>query len=480
MPGPRKRPMSHGVSPQLQVFKVPKTDHTITACRYVPIKPTMTGVNPMEFVVPATQTFIDMDRSYFLIKFKLKKANNTDVAAADKLYVTPNLAHNLFRQIQVLINGTPLESKTDDYAYKAYFIDLLNTDKEEGETFMKMQGWYNEVNFPDHIDANFGGTAFAADDHDDYTGEILTQSQRDAVEAMKRETNPLRGGTWKEYFLRPHNPIFRTGKALIPDQEITFQLYFNEPAWYLLSEEGGIVNGKAITENEIKIEFVTCQLTVDPGIKNAIQSSRLRSHNAVYPFHSSRLRTFSMAAGITEFDEGKLFNERIPLRMFIGLLHQDAYNGSMIRNPVCFQKFGVTRVSITVNGEEYPYKDVLELNSGDGDKDDEGYRRFLDAAGTLKVPGLIKREMWGHYKDFDHDGDALIHKSGTQTIFGVNFAPDGKVDSPDFHPLQVGNVRIRIKFNAALAHVVIVMLYAEFENFMEISNNEGVQYNDTS
>ena len=159
--------------------------------------------------------------------------------------------------------------------------------------------------------------------------------------------------------------------------------------------------------------------------------------------------------------------------MFIGLLHQDAYNGNIIRNPFCFQKFGVTRVSITVNGEEYPYKQALELNHNNGDQDDEGYRRFLDAAGTLKVPGLIKREMWGHFKDFDRNGDALIHKSGTQTIFGINFGPD-------FHPLQVGNVRVNIKFNAGLNHVVIVMIYAEFENFMEISSNERVQYNDTS
>ena len=67
--------------------------------------------------------------------------------------VNPVLQHRA-RQISVLINGVSLESKTDDYAYKAYFRDLLNTDKEEGQSFMHLQGWYNEVNFPPLLDKN--------------------------------------------------------------------------------------------------------------------------------------------------------------------------------------------------------------------------------------------------------------------------------------------------------------------------------------
>ena len=135
---------------------------------------------------------------------------------------------------------------------------------------------------------------------------------------------------------------------------------------------------------------------------------------------------------------------------------------------------------VTINGEEYPLKQELELNSGNGDKDTEGWRRFLDAAEHLKFPGLVTREMWGNSKGLNAGKTAVDVKEGTQTIFQFNFSPSGIIDGPHFHPMQVGNVRLNFKLNTALNHTVVVVIYAEFENFMEISNNEGVQYQDTS
>ncbi|XP_029197593.2 uncharacterized protein F54H12.2-like [Acropora millepora] len=472
-----KRAALSVVNPVLQVFKPPATDRSITACRYIPIKPAMTGINPVEIVVPSTQTLIDFGRSFFRVRVKLQ----TDAPANDPVYVTPNIGHGLFRQISVLINGVSLESKTDDYAYKAYFRDLLNTDKEEGQSFMHLQGWYNEVNFPPALARN---TTDSATPHADY--KALTDSQKEALKAMERETKYLRGGVWKEYYIRPHNPLFFTGKAMVPDQEIVFKLYLNDPKFFMLSKQDTIGNGggpleqcNALTGADIKVEFVACQLTVAPDLQNAIMSSRL-STNAVYPFLSGRLRTFSMANGLTEFDQDKLFNERIPVRMFVGLVHNDAYNGNYLRNPYCFEKFGCTMMRVTINGEEYPFKQELEFNSANGDKDTEGWRRFLDAAGHLKVPGLVTREMWGNSKGLNHDNSAVDVKQGTQTIFGFNFSPSGIIDAPHFHPMQVGNVRLNFKLNAPVAHPIVVVIYAEFENFMEISNNEGVQYQDTS
>lgn len=136
MAGPMKRKLTaprrkgaHGgkraalsvVNPVLQVFKPPATDRSITACRYIPIKPAMTGINPVEIVVPSTQTLIDFGRSFFRVRVKLQTDAPANIDHNDPVYVTPNIGHGMFRQISVLINGVSLESKTDDYAYKAYF-----------------------------------------------------------------------------------------------------------------------------------------------------------------------------------------------------------------------------------------------------------------------------------------------------------------------------------------------------------------------
>ena len=330
--GGAKRAALFVVNLVLQVFKSPVTDRSITACRYIPIKPAMTGINPVEIVVPSTQTLIDFGRSFFRIRVKLQTAAGANIDHDDEVYVTPNIGHGMFLQISVLINGVSLESKTDDYAYKAYFRDLLNTDKEEGESFMHLQGWYNEVNFPPEHNKNlYTTTANSGAGHNDRRER--TTSQVAAMDAMVRETLYLRGGVWKEYYIRPHNLLFFTGKAMVPDQEMAFKLYFNDLKFFMMSyqhtDDSIRKQCKALAENDVKVEFVACQLTVAPDLQNAIMSSRL-STNAVYPFLSGRLRTFSMANELTEFHQDKLFNERIPMRMFVDLVHNQAYNGNYL------------------------------------------------------------------------------------------------------------------------------------------------------
>jgi len=58
-------PRSEGaINPALRVFKVPPTDISINAYRMVSIQPTTTGINPMEFIIPALDDCVDLGRSY--------------------------------------------------------------------------------------------------------------------------------------------------------------------------------------------------------------------------------------------------------------------------------------------------------------------------------------------------------------------------------------------------------------------------------
>ena len=66
-------PRSEGViNPALRVFKVPPTDISINAYRMVTIQPTTTGINPMEFIIPAFDDYVDLGRSYFTMELRLK------------------------------------------------------------------------------------------------------------------------------------------------------------------------------------------------------------------------------------------------------------------------------------------------------------------------------------------------------------------------------------------------------------------------
>ena len=160
-----------------------------------------------------------------------------------------------------------------------------------------------------------------------------------------------------------------------------------------------------------------------------------------------------------------MFVGRFPDRAVVGLLHSNAFNGDTGRNPYAFQKFGVTQVRQSLNGEEYPYR-TLQLTGTEAYEDLLGYDRFLQAMGAYnenKIPMLLPSD-WGQGKNC--------------TLFLFNNVPSGKADDPQYRkPRQSGNVRLVIDFAAAVNHNITVLVWSEYENVYEINHLGGIKYN---
>ena len=144
----------------LQLFDLPPTDTSMTAARMLEFTPISQGINPMEFVVPGVDAFIDLSRSYLTMKLRLK--NGTDLADGELLYPANNLAHTLIKQLTCHLNGTLISPQNDSYAYKAYLKTVLNYSDKEGHTLLRPQGWFptqhdmmtTGLDFPTPLTAN--------------------------------------------------------------------------------------------------------------------------------------------------------------------------------------------------------------------------------------------------------------------------------------------------------------------------------------
>ena len=88
------------MSPELQVFQVPKMDTSMLGVQFTQLRPATTGINPMEFLIPATETFLDLSGSHFEMEVQLKTSTPANLAYNTVLYPVTNLAHSM-------INGTP-------------------------------------------------------------------------------------------------------------------------------------------------------------------------------------------------------------------------------------------------------------------------------------------------------------------------------------------------------------------------------------
>ncbi|XP_015751992.1 PREDICTED: uncharacterized protein F54H12.2-like [Acropora digitifera] len=347
------------------------------------------------------------------MEVQLKTSTPANLAYNTVLYPVTNLSHSMIKQLSVHVNGVLLEPKMDHYHYKAFFQIILNNSRNDGETSLYPQGWYNYFDLPALLT-----TDIVDKTHNDY--KELTDTQRRGIAAMKNFALQFTGCKFYTMFFTPNSPLFHTGKLLVLMQEVSIKMYFKDPSVFMLSaaaSDTAATKAIALKSDAIKIILNLCQVTVAPSLYRNITATRTKS-TAMYPLHAFKIQTFSMADGLTDFDQDQLFTNRVPVRVLVGLLHNSAFNGAYRRSPFAFQKFGLTLIRMTINGEEYPYKNAVELVHNDRSKDNFGYRRLLETMAlyqTGEAPILLP-EMWGQTVRLDDDTDAIVNASGNADL----------------------------------------------------------------
>ena len=446
-----------------QLFDLPHSDMSLLAYRMLEFTPITTDIHPMEFTIPAVDEFVDLSRSYFKVRIRLKKNDGTDLADGDKLYPAPNLAHTLIKQMTIHLNGTLINAQTDTYAYKAFLETVLNYDQQEANSLLRPQGWLgthtdgsSALDFATPLTAN---NTDSAGPHAHYTA--LAPTKKAALALSRAEQGHYQGGAFRTLIFKPHSEIFHLSKALVPGVEIKIRFYFNAPAFFL----NGVGEQGRLTKEDIQMSFHLCQLSLSAPLYKTLDETRHSKREvAKFPTVRSEIRVFSHPANMTEFNQGNLFQGRIPDRLIVGLLHAHSYNGHYQYNPFSFQKFGLVSIKQLVRGEEYPYQ-TLELNQADTHRDMEGYFRFLQASEAWRKgqSSMVTPEMWGG--------------TGCCTLFMFNNVANGAADGGLMNPRQSGELRLVFRLGAAINHVINVLLYAEFENVLEIDGNSAVMYN---
>ena len=448
-------PGSAGVkNPMLNLFRVPPTDLSIMSYRMVPINPFTTGINPIDFQIDPQEDFIDLSRSYFEIEWKLQKGGGGDAVYTDKAYLVNNIAHSIFKQISIRLNGTLISPQTDTYHYKAYIETLLNFNRDDGETILKPQGWFNSIDIPDTLTANQLNQA-----HDDF--KALSPKYQQVVKSLQAELARSAGKS-RVFCMVPHIEVFHLPKLLVPNVAIGIQMYFNSPTVWTKRYHGAIAF--SLNSADIKVKLYLCQVRLNPSVYRELMDDMAEGKRVVsYPTVRSEIRTYNIQRNERHFEINNPFQTRLPNLVLVGLVKSAAFNGSVTEYPFTFKDFNLTSIKQLVRGETYPYE-PLELNHNNDSKDWRGYRQFLQATGSFcKSRGnMVQADDWG-------DGKHC-------TLFVFENAANGCLNSPVLNSKLAGDLRLVLDFGAAQGDNVTVIVYAEFENLMEINSNRTVQY----
>ena len=454
---------SSGIMSSLDLFSVPSTDYQLQGYKMVPYHKLSASITPMKFSVQALEDYVDLNRSYFVVDLRLSTSGTNGIvadanSASDAnntkfTYAVNNLAHTIFKQINVRFNGTLMTEQTDTYAYSAYLQTLLNYSQDDGETLLAPQGWVNFLNVWPTLTSG-------ADDI-----STLVGSRRNESHLLKTLTVPFRGNNVVRLIMRPYLPVFHTGKIMVPGVEMNFEFHFHSPDFYTwASLNDGTKAYVRLQEQDVDITLHLCRLNLNPDVFGSLERQRKLSKQVVkYPVVSDQIRTFSFNGATTVWMEDNLFLGRVPQRMIVGILDSTAFNGTKEKYPFAFQSKGVTSIRQFIEGEEYPYV-TLEMAGNNTLKDWEGYRRFLDAAGAVAKHRefMVKPGDWGHNKNC--------------TLYMWNNVPSGDADGPKLNPKQTGNVRLEIKFRAALNANITILVWGEFESVIYIDHLGAVTY----
>ena len=303
--------------------------------------------------------------------------------------------------------------------------------------------------------------------NDDAQHAALSQQHKDTLKAQKDALVPFVAQRRHMLRMKPHLEPFMMGKLLVPGVQFSIQFYMNAPE---LIFDAVTIRGKI---REIKMKMYLCVVRLNDTIFRSLMSKMTTQKQIVkYPTVRSKIATRSFRQGERILEIQNPFQSRIPDFIMAALVNTAAFNGAYDRDPFCFEKSRVTSFKQFIRREEYPYES-MDLYYNDGQKYWTGYHRFLQASGcmTKGEPNMVLSKDWGQYYVGAHV------KNGNCILFAIDNVANGCVDCPYVNPKQSGDIVYKIFLGTGgLPADTTVLLFAEFENLIEVDSNQAVLY----
>ena len=149
----------------------------------------------------------------------------------------------------------------------------------------------------------------------------------------------------------------------------------------------------------------------------------------------------------------------MPTRLVIGMVDNDAFNGSYAKNPFNFKHYNLTQLKLYLDGQQNHIKPI---------EPNYDANHFIAAFMSL-FTGTGKQ-----WKDEGNDITRSDYPSG-YALYAFDLTPD-LAEHDHFNLNKEGSLRVHIKLGVALPATINVIAYAEFENVIEIDRSRNVLF----
>ena len=375
----------------------------------------------------AADQYIDLNDTQLYIRCKIKNGTQ-NIAAANDVAPVNNIMHSLFSDVELKIGERVIEGGVNMYPYRAYFNNLLMFSKNVKKDQLTTSGFYKDTagKFEDNAN-NKGHTA---------RKDIMSESK--SIELM--------GPLCLDFFTQ--------SKYLISQVDMRLRLNRNSPKFYMFTKTDALANCSIQIEEAI---LYLRMVKVAPSIILE-HEEKLASANAIYPIQRTDMVTHTIPTGTTSTIKEGLFRGQMPKLIILGMVDNDAFNGTAKTNPFLFKHNDVNNIGLYRNGECVPYRPFTP--------------NFDNKLCVREFMSLFQSmEMFN--RDDSFDVTLAEYAAGGYVLFAFNLTPDLSV-SGYAQPYQEGNIRLEISFSQATTKAINVVVMAIFDAKVEITRNRQV------
>jgi hypothetical protein len=276
----------------------------------------------------------------------------------------------------------------------------------------------------------------------------------DSNEGLKKRMSFTEESKTVDLVGRIHSDVFFQEKLFLSGLNVRLRLVRSKDSFVIMA-------GDVASNYKIKIVSAVLRarkVRITPSVFLA-HAKALEYGNAKYPMQRVECKTFSVPAGSLDITQENVFLGQVPTRIVIGCVDNDAFNGNYKKNPFNFKHYKINRVSLQLDGQEQPVK-PLQLDFENG-KIALGYMSLFTGTGRA-------------FRDEDIDISREDYVNG-YTLFCFDLSPD-LGESDHFNLIKSGSLRLGLSFGEQLAQTINVVVYAEFQNVLEIDRNRNVFY----
>ena len=178
---------------------------------------------------------------------------------------------------------------------------------------------------------------------------------------------------------RIHHDMFQQDKLLLNKVDISVTLSRSANEFCLLSstkKEYKVVFKEAV----LLVKRVTASDHTTSAIEKTLEKGRVK-----YIVDNIRCKDITIPPGNRSLVEERLFNGKIPNRIIVVFVDNDAFHGSYNTNPFNFKHMNISEIGLSINGQPIPYSEPLKLQFGD-----DGYGEYIRAYHALFTGTDIK------------------------------------------------------------------------------------------